>query len=143
MQKVEHIGIAVKDLAVSIPLFEKIEQIVSLDIERLSQFPDMPLFVINEVSRNPEIMAKRLKRLQQKSIMESFQKQINSEIKKGNIKSISAEQLLINIQSLSIFPFIAKPMLKKVMQKSEKDYQEMIQVRKKELATFIINAIKN
>ncbi len=130
-------------ISADLPLFEKIEQIVSLDIERLSQFPDMPLFVINEVSRNPEIMAKRLKQLQQKSVMEGFQKQINSEIKKGNIKSISAEQLLINIQSLSVFPFIAKPMLKKVLQKTEKDYQKMIQVRKKELATFIINAIKN
>jgi AcrR family transcriptional regulator len=130
-------------ISADLPLFEKIAQIVSLNIERLSQFPDMPLFVINEVSRNPEIMAKRLKRLQQKSVMEGFQKQINSEIKKGNIKIISAEQLFINIQSLSIFPFIAKPMLKKVLQKTEKDYQEMIQVRKKELATFIINAIKN
>ena len=130
-------------ISADLPLFEKIEKIVSLDIERLSQFPDMPLFVINEVSRNPEIMAKRLKQLQQKSVMENFQKQINSEIKKGSIKSISAEQLLINIQSLSVFPFIAKPMLKKVLQKTERDYQEMIQVRKKELAMFIINAIKN
>ncbi len=123
-------------------LFEKIKQIVGLDIERLVQFPDMPLFVINEVSRNPDIMAKRLKPLQQKSVMETFQKQIAAEIQKGTIKSISAEQLLINIQSLSIFPFVAKPMLKKVLQKTEKDYQEMIQVRKKELADFIINAIK-
>jgi len=130
-------------ISADLPLFEKIEQIVSLDIERLNQFPDMPLFVINEVSRNPEIMAKRLKHLQQKSVMEGFQKQINNEIKKGNIRSISAEQLLINIQSLSVFPFIAKPMLKKVLQKTEKDYQELIQVRKKELAAFIINAIKN
>lgn len=94
-------------------------------------------------SRNSEIMAKRLKPLQQKSVMEYFQNQINSEIKKGSIKSISAKQLLINIQSLSVFTFIAKPILKKALQKTEKDYQEMIQVKKKELATFIINTIKN
>lgn len=130
-------------ISANIPLFIKIEQLVGLDIDRLSQFPDMPLFVINEVSRNPAMMAKRLKRLQQKSVLEAFQKQINSEIKKGNIKNICAEQLLINIQSLSVFPFIAKPMLKQVLQKTERDYQEMIQVRKKELAAFIINAIKN
>ena len=94
-------------------------------------------------SRNPEIRAKRLKPLQQKSVREDFQNQINSEIRKGSIKSISAEQFLINIPSLRIFPFIAKPMLKKVLQKTEKDYKEMIQVKKKELAMFIINAIKN
>jgi TetR/AcrR family transcriptional regulator len=125
-----------------IPLFEKIEQIVKLDIERLSQFPDMPLFVINEVSRNPAMIMKRFKQLQIKNVLEIFQKQVNSEIKKGTIKNISAKQLLINIQSLSIFPFIARPMVKNIFQLAEKDYKAMMQVRRKEVAMFIISAIK-
>ena len=129
-------------LTAGTPLFEKIGQIVTLDIERLSQFPDMPLFVINELSRNPEMIANRFKQMQTKKVLESFQQQINGEIKKRAIKKITAQQLLINIQSLSVFPFIAKPMIKKVMQMNEKQYQEMIQLRKKEVAAFIISAIK-
>lgn len=125
-----------------IPLFEKIEQIVLLDMERLSQFPDMPLFVINEVSRHPEMTMKRLKQLPVRDALVSFQKQISGEIKRGTINKISAEQLLINIQSLSIFPFVAKPMLKNVLRMSEKQYKAMILVRKKEVAGFIINAIR-
>ncbi|MEP7110148.1 MAG: TetR/AcrR family transcriptional regulator [Ferruginibacter sp.] len=129
-------------ITADIPLFEKIGQIVALDIERLNEFPDMPLFVINEVSRNPSRIVKRLKQMHAINVLESFQMQINSEIKKGTIKKISAEQLLINIQSLCIFPFVAKPMLKKVLQMNEKNFQVMIQGRKKELAMFIINAIR-
>ncbi|MBC7887392.1 MAG: TetR/AcrR family transcriptional regulator [Ferruginibacter sp.] len=125
-----------------IPLFEKIEQMVKLDIERLSQFPDLPLFVLNEVSHNPARMVKRLKQMGVKDMLGSFQKQIDGEIKNGTIKSIRAEQLLINIQSLSIFPFIAKPMIKNVFQINEKDFQEMIEVRKKEVSLFIIDALK-
>ena len=125
-----------------IPLFEKIEKIVALDIERLGQFPDMPLFVINEVSRNPAMIVKKFKQMHVKSMLVNFQKQVNGEIKKGAIKNITAEQLLINIQALSIFPFIAKPMIRNVLQMTEKNYQAMIQVRKKEVAMFIINAIK-
>lgn len=125
-----------------IPLFEKIEQIVLLDMERLSQFPDMPLFVINEVGRHPEMTMKRLKQLPVRDALVSFQKQISGEIKRGTINKISAEQLLINIQSLSIFPFVAKPMLKNVLRMNEKQYKAMILVRKKEVAGFIINAIK-
>lgn len=124
-----------------LPLFEKIEQIVSLDIENLLKFPEMPLFVINEVSRNPDIMARRMKQIQAAPVMESFQKQVNAEIKKGTIINITAPQLLINIQSLSIFPFAAKPLIKKVMRMTEKQYQQMIQSRKKEVAAFVINAI--
>ena len=125
-----------------LPLFEKIQQIVVVDIERLSQFPNLPLFVINEVSRNPDRMTKRLKQLNVKDMIAGFQKQINAEIKKGNIKPISAQQLLINIQALSIFPFIAKPMMKNVLQMNEKDYHAMMELRKKDVASFIINAIK-
>ncbi|MCW3094066.1 MAG: TetR/AcrR family transcriptional regulator [Ferruginibacter sp.] len=129
-------------LTADIPLFEKIEQVVALDIERLSQFPDMPLFVINEVSRNPAMIVERFKQLPIKKVTANFQKQIDEEIKKGAIKNISSDQLLINIQSLSIFPFVAKPMLKSVLQVNEKNYKIMMQMRKKSVATFIIDAIK-
>lgn len=126
-----------------LPLFEKIENIVSLDIERLSQFPGLPMFVLNEMSRNPEVILKKLKKVPVEKVLGVFQKQINAEIKKGTIKKISAEQLFINIQSMCIFPFIARPMIKGLMQMDEKTYMAMIQKRKTEVAAFIISAIKN
>ena len=125
-----------------LPLFEKIENIVSLDIERLTQFPGLPIFVLNEMSRNPEVILKKLKKIPVEKVLGIFQKQINAEIKKGTIKKISAEQLFINIQSMCIFPFMARPMIKGLMQMDEKMYMAMIQKRKTEVAAFIIRAIK-
>ncbi|MEO6546762.1 MAG: TetR/AcrR family transcriptional regulator [Ferruginibacter sp.] len=129
-------------LMADIPLFDKIEKVVALDIERLSQFPDMPLFVINEISRNPAMMVKRFKQLQVNKVLGNFQQQIDAEIKRGTIKNISADQLLINIQALSIFPFVAKPMLKNVLQINDKKYNAMMQLRKKTVSAFVIDAIK-
>ena len=129
-------------VASDLPLFEKIERIVSLDIERLSQFPGLPNFVLNEMSRNPDVLLKRLKGIPVEKVLGVFQKQINSEIKKGTIRKITAEQLFINIQSMCIFPFIARPMIKALMQMDEKTYMTMIQRRKTEVAQFIISAIK-
>lgn len=129
-------------LSADVPLFEKIEHIISLDLERMIQFPDMPLFVINEIGRNPAMIAKKLRHLKVADVFAGFQKQIAGEVKKGRIRPISAEQLLINIQSLCIFPFAAKPLIKIVMKKTEKDYKAMIELRKTELVKFVINAIK-
>ena len=131
-------GILLSDL----PLFEKIENIVALDIERLGQFPGLPNFVLNEMSRNPESILKKLKKIPVEKVLGGFQKQINAEIKKGTIKKITADQLFINIQSLCIFPFLAKPMIKGLMQVDDKAYMAMIEKRKKEVAQFIISAIK-
>jgi TetR/AcrR family transcriptional regulator len=131
-------GIVSSDL----PLFEKIESIVALDIERMTQFPGLPNFVLNEMSRNPDVILKKLKKIPVEKVLRSFQKQINSEIKKGTIKKITADQLFINIQALCIFPFIARPMIKGLMQIDEKAYLAMIDKRKKGVAQFIISAIK-
>jgi len=125
-----------------LPLFEKIEKVISLDIEHLGRFPGLPIFVLNEMSRNPDVILKRLKKIPVEKVLAVFQKQINAEIKKGTIKKIRAEQLFINIQSLCIFPFIARPMIKGLMQLDDKTYMAMIQKRKTEVAQFIIAAIK-
>lgn len=124
------------------PLFEKIEKIVALDIDRLTQFPSLPIFVLNEMSRNPEFVLKRLKKADMGKVMAGFQKQINNEIRKGNVRKITAEQLFINIQALSIFPFLARPMIKGLLQLDETAYFAMIEKRKTEVAQFIISAIK-
>lgn len=131
-------GIVASDL----PLFEKIESIVALDIERMTQFPGLPNFVLNEMSRNPDVILKKLKKIPVEKLMAGFQKQINAEVRKGTIKKISADQLFINIQSLCIFPFLARPMIRGLMQMDEKTYQAMIHKRKTEVAQFIISAIK-
>lgn len=129
-------------LAEELPLFEKIEKIVSLDIDRLTQLPGMPNFILNEMNNNPEVILKRLKKIPIEMILGNFQKQVNAEIKKGAIRKITAQQLLINIQSLCIFPFIARPMVRGIFQVDEKTYLAMMQKRKTEVAAFIIHAIK-
>lgn len=125
-----------------LPLFEKIENIVSLDIERMTQFPGLPNFVLNEMSCNPEVILKKLKKIPVEKVLGGFQKQINAEVKKGTIKKISADQLFINIQALCIFPFLSKPMIKGLMQMDDKAYMAMMEKRKTEVAQFIISAIK-
>ena len=129
-------------LSSELPLFEKIKNVVALDIERMTQLPGLPNFMLNEISRNPDVILKRLKKIPMEKVLSVFQKQINDEIKKGTVKKINANQLLMNIQSLCVFPFIARPMIKGLMQMDEKTYQAMIQKRKTEVADFIISAIK-
>ncbi|HNL65145.1 MAG TPA: TetR/AcrR family transcriptional regulator [Ferruginibacter sp.] len=124
------------------PLFEKIKKVVALDIEKLSQFPDMPIFVLNEVSRNPEVILSRLQNVPVEMVLGLFQQQIDTEVERGNIRPIAAGQLLVNIQSLCVFPFLARPMLRGLMKMNEEEFKAMIQLRKNEVAEFIINGIK-
>ena len=123
-------------------LFTKIERLVDNYITVLSKNIFIPNFVFQEINRNPEFFNKNFKTLNELKGIGKFEKQIEAEIKNGNIINIDSKQLLINIISLSIFPFIAKPMVKGILSISEKEFNNIIEERKKEVAEFTINSIK-
>ena len=123
-------------------LKEKIKKIVALDIDRLTQIPELPVFIINEIHRNPEIVFKNIESIPVKKLLAGLNEQINLELKKGTIKKITAEDLLINIQSLTIFPILAKPMLMKIFTLNEKAYASMMEKRKTDVVDIIWQSIK-
>lgn len=129
-------------LKVEMPLFEKIELFAEKYIDIFLENPFIPGFVLNELSQNPQ----RIVDLISKTGIEPqfFIDQINDEIAKGKIKPIQPQHLIVNLLSMCIFPFIARPILKTIIfAQDDQKFIEFIEQRKKEVPEFIINSIKN
>lgn len=124
-----------------IPLYDKIVKIVELDTEKLNAFPQLELLIINEVNRNPDLVFSIIGDLPTQALA-SLNKQINAEVKKGTIKKIKAEDLILNIQSLTVFPFLTKPLQMKVFSLSAKEVDEKLNARKKMIVELVWNSIK-
>ena len=122
-------------------LFRKIEMFVSEYIDQMSQMPYLPIFVLNEVNRQPETFIKRMMG-NRKPPVKKFFSSVEAEIEKGNIKPINPAHLLLNIISLCIFPFVARPMFQIVANTDKATYDKMLEQRKKEVPKFIIDAIR-
>ena len=120
---------------------EKIKNFTHNYITFIIKHPYLPNFIIQELNRNPEFIEK-IKQNKAFPNLDKFKKQVNTEIEKGIIKPIKAEQLFINIMSLNIFPFVAKPLIKAFANVDDKMYKQLIEDRKTEVSDFIINAIK-
>lgn len=123
------------------PIFEKIEFFVGEYLELLIPNSFIPSFIISEVQQNPD----RIKNIFMQSGVNpemAFAREIDDAVKRGLIKPINPEQLIINIISLCVFPFAASPIIKPMLNYSEDDFVQFIETRKRELAGFIINAIK-
>jgi AcrR family transcriptional regulator len=123
-------------------LFTKIENLVENYITVLSKNTFVPNFVFQEINRNPEFFNEKFKELKTLEGIKIFEKQIKDEIAKGSIIEINPKQLIINIISMSIFPFMAKPMAKGILDITEKEFKLIIEERKKLVAQFTINAIR-
>ena len=123
-------------------LFTKIENLVENYITVLSKNTFVPNFVFQEINRNPEFFNEKFKELKTLEGIKIFEKQIKDEIAKGSIIEINPKQLIINIISMSIFPFMAQPMAKGILDITEKEFKLIIEERKKLVAQFTINAIR-
>jgi TetR/AcrR family transcriptional regulator len=124
-----------------IPLFDKIQKFCTEYIDLMLANPYLPLFVLNEVNKDPEQFRKKFWN-NRENIFAGFVKHVEKEIKKKNIKTINPVHLFINMISMCIFPFIAKPMWMIGSGMNEAQFQVFMQQRKKEVPQFIIGSIK-
>jgi TetR/AcrR family transcriptional regulator len=123
----------------NIPLEEKIQYIFNDYIGFMQTKPYIPSFILNELNHNPARITNILKDLPTPpaGIFNEIKKSLEAE----GLKNIDHRQFVINIISLSIFPIIAKPLLKSILNLTEEAYNEFIETRKKELPEFILKAI--
>jgi AcrR family transcriptional regulator len=126
----------------NMPLFEKIEHFADEYITVMLENPYLPLFVLNEINQDPVSFFKKLNEKFGFPDPSLFLTQIEKEIKKGNIKRVNPTQLFMNMLSLCIFPFMARPMLELRIRMSEKQFREFMEQRKKEVPKFIIDAMR-
>lgn len=124
------------------PLFEKIENFCDEYISIVMDNPYLPLFVLNEINQDPEYFLKKVWAGKAKPNPVKFLEQMEKEVKKGTIKKINPLHLLMNLLSMTIFPFIAKPMFQKNLGMGEAQFRIAMEERKKEIPRFIIDSIK-
>jgi len=124
------------------PLFEKMEKFVDEYIDEMMENPDLPWFVLNEINRDPDQFMSKMLGDGNRPKPQKFLEQIEKEIKKGKIKRIHPLHLLMNLLSMTIFPFIARPMMTRNLNLSETQFRKIMEERKKEIPKFIIDSIK-
>jgi len=124
------------------PIFEKIENFVSEYIDEMLENPYLPWFVLNEVNRDPDQFMYKIWGTDNLPKPAKFLEQIEKEVKKGTIKRIHPLHLLMNLLSMTIFPFVAKPMITRNMRMNDLQFRQAMEERRKEIPKFIIDAIK-
>jgi len=106
----------------------------------LLQIPDLPMFILSEARRDPQILVNVLDRagVYPYSITGILQ----DEIDKGNLINQPPAHLMVNIVSLCLFPFLAKPLLDAVFIKShEYDPSQFFAERKEVVKEFVLRSI--
>ena len=122
-------------------IFEKIKKFTDSYISFVMNYPFLPQFIIQEMNNNPEFVTKFLKKENRPDPTKLIH-QIENEIKLGILKPINPKQLLIDIFSMTVFPFAAQALLKVMIQVSNEEFMQLMEERKKYIYEQIITSIK-
>ena len=122
-------------------LFEKVEKFVGEYIDTLLQNPLLPIFILNEINRNPKEAIKKIFGNQRPPI-DKVDELITKLVKKGEIKPIKGYELMVNMVSLCIFPFLARPMVQWVTKATDEEFVKLMELRKKTVVKFVLDSIK-
>jgi AcrR family transcriptional regulator len=130
-------------------LTEKIDLIVDTYLTQMTQTPFLPGYILSELHHHPERMHQLLGQIAggelttlTRPALDKLEKQITSEARAGRIRRMNAAQFFVNLVSLCIFPFAARPMINAALGFNDDDFAKFIEQRRKDLPIYIRSAIQ-
>ena len=119
-----------------VPLEEKISTLVASYTQMLLENEDLPLFVLSEIKSNEFILEK----VKQNAELLS-QPVIENQLKERGF-TISSFNFIMNVMSLTLFPFMSKPLFVASGLVKEDEFAQFVTERKKDIPTWIMNTLK-
>lgn len=136
-------------LASDLPLEEKVTGVVRHELDHLSRAPYLPGYVLGELNQNPARVAQLMGARAEHVVVETRRpaldvvaRQIEQRVRAGTMRRIAPEDFVVNLVSLCIFPFAARPMIATILQWDRDEWNEFIDRRRTELPRFFLEALR-
>jgi AcrR family transcriptional regulator len=135
-------------LASELGIEEKVRRVIDLEFEHLTRSPFVPGYFISELNHRPERAEQLITSLLgspdvvRPRVFNALAAQIDERVAAGALRPITPEQFTVNLLSLCIFPFAARPMLTVMLGRGEEGFREFIAQRRSHLADFFLGALR-
>lgn len=130
----------VKLITSSAPIEQKLKTFIESYIDILIRNPRLPAFIIKEMNRDTHFFGEIFKNIGLNP--EDLFNMIEKEMEKGTIVKMDPRDLFLNILSMCLFPFAARPLMQLVLFNNDrKAYMHFMEERKTSVSQFTLNAI--
>lgn len=128
---------------------DKVRQVVAIELDLMSRSPFLPAYVISEINQHPQRVQQFVKAVSGVEIdgvvprvKDILDRQLKARARAGTMRPIPVDQFVVNLLSLCLFPFAARPMLTLALRLGEGGFERFIEQRKRELPVFFLNALR-
>ena len=126
---------------------EKVERVIAIELETLRRAPFLPGYVISELHQHPDRITQMLHAengpaARFPGVMRTLGQQLDERAAAGTLRPIDPATFTINLLSLCVFPFVARPLLGAVFGWDAEQFEGVIDERAASLAGFFLNALR-
>jgi AcrR family transcriptional regulator len=127
----------------------KIERVIEIELDVLLRHPYLPGYIISELTHNPARAKQLIAALTgiavedlAPRVLDVVARQIRARAREGKMRPIAPDQFILNLLSLCVFPFAARPMIQAVLNLDEAAFTDLIARRKRDLPTFFLQGLR-
>ena len=127
-----------------LPFSETVRILMKTQFNFLMQNPRLSQFILSEILTNKENRALLLNVLYLKEVnpLTKLEELFNEETKKGTIRPIAFQNLVMNIFSLNVFTFLALPIVQDVITQNPEHIEKMMAERCESNIQFVLTALR-
>jgi hypothetical protein len=126
-----------------------VSRVVDLELDQLSRTPYLPAYLISELAHHPERARQFITSVTgltpehvRPKLVTTLRRQIEARVRAGTMRAIAPEQFVVNLLSLCIFPFAARPLLMPLLGMDPPGFERFIRKRREELAEFFLRGLR-
>ncbi len=130
-------------------LDETVPRVMQIYMDQLSRTPYVPGYILSELNQHPERAQQFVEALHDfrrkigaTDLLTIVQQQIQARVSAGTMRPITADQFIVNLASLCIFPFAARPMLMSILGIDDAGFARFIKKRRATLPQFFLHALR-
>lgn len=124
-------------------ILKKLSGFIEVYVDFFMQYPHLPRFLLNEIALRddfPTLDSNHMRVISE--VFQTIDKQLYIASSENLIRPISSHQLVLNIISLSIFPYLAQPVSTKLLHFTPQEYQTLLEARKEEIISFVTYSLR-
>ncbi|MDR1170828.1 MAG: TetR/AcrR family transcriptional regulator [Bacteroidales bacterium] len=123
-------------------LSQKVDALAAAYIDMLLENPNLPIFVLGEIQANPEKFKAKLG-INRKMVTESGTfHQLHAQLQKTGMNDLNPFHIILNMLSMTLFPFIGKPMIQRLTEMDDHAFRDFVNERKILIPIWIKNMLQ-
>lgn len=124
---------------------KKIEKLVRAHIDLYLKNPFVPGFIVHEMNRSPEHLFEIVftrKGIERGTVQAVLARILDKEHAAGKIRQVDARQFIMDVYSLTAFPFMARALFSNMFAVEEQELQELMQQRVKHVTNVLLSSLQ-